>query len=54
MSDADCTARELGGARIVQASSIYEWRLWPERLDDELVRFLDAVWASQPGLRAVP
>jgi pimeloyl-ACP methyl ester carboxylesterase len=44
-SDADRTARELDGARLVTAGSIYEWRLRPSRLDDELARFLDDVWA---------
>lgn len=43
-SDADHVARELPGARIVEASSIAEWRLRPDRLDAELLRFLDEVW----------
>ncbi len=50
-SDADRTARELIGARLVTARSIYEWRLRPERLDAELAGFLDEVWA-QPVARA--
>jgi pimeloyl-ACP methyl ester carboxylesterase len=50
-SDADCTARELPGARLVSAASIYEWRLRPSRLNDELAAFLDHVW-SQPVARA--
>lgn len=44
-SDADRTARELCGARLVTANSIYEWRLKPERLDAHLIAFLDEVWA---------
>jgi pimeloyl-ACP methyl ester carboxylesterase len=44
--DADCTARELAGGRLVQAGSIYEWRLRPHRLDQELLKFLDEVWAA--------
>jgi pimeloyl-ACP methyl ester carboxylesterase len=48
-SDADRIARELPHARIVEASSIAEWRLRPERLTSELLAFLDEVWA----LRAV-
>lgn len=44
-SDADRTARELCGARLVTANSIYEWRLRPERLDAHLISFLDEVWA---------
>jgi len=45
-SDADTTARELSGARLVQAKSIYEWRVAPRRLNGELVRFLGEVWSS--------
>lgn len=45
-SDADRTARELNGARLVTAHSIYEWRLRPERLDGHLIAFLDEVWAQ--------
>ncbi len=44
-SDADTTARDLAGARLVQASSMYEWRVRPERLTRELCAFLDEVWA---------
>lgn len=44
-SDADTTARDLKGARLVQARSIYEWRLRPARLTAELGKFLDEVWA---------
>jgi pimeloyl-ACP methyl ester carboxylesterase len=44
-SDADRTARELTGARLVTARSIYEWRFRPDRLDAELTSFLDSVWA---------
>ena len=45
-SDADVMARELPNARIVEAHSILEWRLSPARLDAELLRFLDEVWAE--------
>jgi pimeloyl-ACP methyl ester carboxylesterase len=51
-SDADDIARELPNARLVQARSIAEWRLRPDRLDGELAAFLDEVWA-EPRLRAV-
>ena len=46
--DADVLARELPGARLLEARSIVEWRLAPSRLDAELCRFLDQVWA-RPG-----
>jgi pimeloyl-ACP methyl ester carboxylesterase len=45
-SDADRTARELVGARLLTASSIYEWRIRPRRLDHALADFLDEVWAE--------
>jgi hypothetical protein len=45
-SDADLTARELAGARLVEASSIMEWRMRPSRLDAELGDFLDEVWTA--------
>jgi len=44
-SDADRTARELSGARLVSAGSLYEWRFRPDRLDAVLAEFLDEVWA---------
>lgn len=43
-SDADRTARELLNARLVTASSMLEWRLHPDRLDRELLGFLEEVW----------
>jgi pimeloyl-ACP methyl ester carboxylesterase len=44
--DADVLTRELTRARLVEARSIVEWRVSPSRLDAELLRFLDEVWAS--------
>ena len=46
-SDADMLVDELPNARLVDANSILEWRLSPERLDDELASFLDQVYAEQ-------
>ena len=43
-SDADNTSRELPSARLLEAHSIYEWRVRPARLDNELAQFLDEVW----------
>jgi pimeloyl-ACP methyl ester carboxylesterase len=40
-SDSDMLVRELPNARLVQASSILELRLTPERLTSEIVRFVD-------------
>ena len=50
-SDSGMLLEELPNARLVEANSIFEWRLNPERLNDELSAFLDEVWA--PKLRAV-
>ena len=43
-SDAARTARELPNARLVTARSMFEWRLRPDRLDRELLGFLEKVW----------
>ena len=48
-SDADRTARELPRARVVEAKSISEWRLRPDRLNAELAAFLDEVWRNPPA-----
>jgi hypothetical protein len=41
-------AEELPNARLIEATSILEWRINPDRLDNELARFLDAVWEGKP------
>ncbi|HEU4727462.1 MAG TPA: alpha/beta hydrolase [Kofleriaceae bacterium] len=46
-SDADRIARELPNARLVTASSMLEWRIRPDRLDRELLSFLDEVWQAR-------
>jgi pimeloyl-ACP methyl ester carboxylesterase len=46
-SDSGMLAEELADARLVEASSILEWRLSPERLDAELAAFLDEVCAGR-------
>jgi pimeloyl-ACP methyl ester carboxylesterase len=50
-SDSDMLVAEMPNARLIDANSIFEWRLRPERLDDELADFLDAVYA-EPALAA--
>ncbi len=45
-SDSGMLAEELPGSRLIEASSILEWRLSPERLDNELANFLDQVWQA--------
>jgi pimeloyl-ACP methyl ester carboxylesterase len=43
-SDADMVVHEMPDARLVDANSILEWRISPNRLDGELADFLDEVW----------
>jgi pimeloyl-ACP methyl ester carboxylesterase len=47
-SDSGMLAEELPNARLIEANSILEWRISPERLDKELARFLEDVWAGRP------
>jgi pimeloyl-ACP methyl ester carboxylesterase len=51
-SDAGMLAEELPNGRIIEADSLVELRLKPERLTDELAAFLDEVWAAAPKRRA--
>jgi pimeloyl-ACP methyl ester carboxylesterase len=48
-SDSDMLVRELPNSRIVEASSILELRLTPERLTNEIVRFVDDCFAPTPA-----
>jgi pimeloyl-ACP methyl ester carboxylesterase len=50
-SDSGMLLEELPNARLVEASSILEWRIQPERLNAELSDFLEEVWKKP--LRAV-
>jgi pimeloyl-ACP methyl ester carboxylesterase len=45
-NDADQLVDEMPNARLVNANSILEWRINPDRLNDELAAFLDEVWAK--------
>ncbi len=45
-SDAGNLAEEIPNARLVNARSIVEWRIWPARLNGILERFLDEVYAE--------
>lgn len=51
-SDAGMLAEELPNARLIEADSLVELRLRPERLTDEIASFLDEVWAAKPRRRA--
>lgn len=45
-SDSDELVVELPRAELVDADSIFEWRLNPSRLDEELAQFLERVHSS--------
>jgi pimeloyl-ACP methyl ester carboxylesterase len=47
-SDSDMLVRELPGARLLQASSILELRLTPERLTNEIVDFIEQCFKPAP------
>jgi pimeloyl-ACP methyl ester carboxylesterase len=44
-SDSGMLAEELPNAQLIEANSILEWRLSPERLNAELTAFLEDVWS---------
>jgi pimeloyl-ACP methyl ester carboxylesterase len=46
-NDADELVAEMHNARLVNANSILEWRVSPERLNNELAAFLDEVWEQR-------
>ena len=48
-TDSDMLVEELPAARLVSAESIFEWRLNPGRLDDELASFVAEVYADEPA-----
>jgi pimeloyl-ACP methyl ester carboxylesterase len=48
-SDSGMLAEELANGRLIEADSILEWRLSPKRLNEELVAFLEEVWAPRLG-----
>ena len=47
-SDSDMLVRELPNARLVEASSILELRLTPERLTNEIVEFVERCFKPAP------
>jgi pimeloyl-ACP methyl ester carboxylesterase len=50
-SDAGMLADELPNGRLLQASSILELRLTPERLTNEIAAFLDECWKPKAARR---
>jgi pimeloyl-ACP methyl ester carboxylesterase len=51
-SDAGMLAEELPDGRLVEANSIIELRVRPERLTNLIAEFLDEVWAAPASKRA--
>ena len=47
-SDSDMLVSELPNARLVQASSVLELRLTPERLTSEIVRIVEECFKPAP------
>ncbi len=50
-SDAGLLAEELPDARLLEASSLLELRLAPQRLTDEIAGFVDGCWRPRPARR---
>jgi hypothetical protein len=53
-SDSDMLVRELPNARLVEASSILELRLTPERLTGEISEFVRECWHPKPQAEHAP
>ncbi len=51
-TDADHLTRQLRDARLVEARSIFELRLHPDRLTAEIAEFLDDTWSDDVERRA--
>jgi hypothetical protein len=53
-SDAGMLAKELPNARLLEADSLVELRMTPERLTDEIAAFLNEVWKSPRAVAKRP
>jgi pimeloyl-ACP methyl ester carboxylesterase len=51
-SDAGMLAEEMPNARLLEADSLLELRMNPERLTGEIASFLDELWAPRSASRA--
>ena len=51
-SDCDMLVEEMPRGRLVNAESIFEWRISPGRLDDELADFVTEVYAEETAATA--
>jgi pimeloyl-ACP methyl ester carboxylesterase len=50
-TDSDMLVEEMPRGRLVNAESIFEWRVNPGRLDDELAEFIETVYAEEQAER---
>jgi len=53
-SDAGMLAKEMPNARLLEANSLTELRMQPERLTGEIAKFLDEVWSTRAKRTARP
>jgi pimeloyl-ACP methyl ester carboxylesterase len=53
-SDSDALVHELPDARLIEAESLVELRLWPERLTREICDFVDECWKPRRAATAAP
>ncbi len=53
-SDAGMLAKEMQNARLLEANSLVELRMQPERLTGEIAAFLDEVWSTRAKRAAKP
>jgi pimeloyl-ACP methyl ester carboxylesterase len=53
-SDSGMLAEEMPNAHLVNANSILEWRLRPDRLTDEFSAWLDEIWTAPEATPARP
>jgi pimeloyl-ACP methyl ester carboxylesterase len=53
-SDAGMLAKEMQNARLLEANSLTELRMQPERLTGEIAKFLDEVWSRRAKRAAKP
>ena len=53
-SDAKMLAEELPNGRLIEADSLFELRLRPQRLTNEIAAFLDECWMPRRAGPAPP
>ena len=51
-SDADMLARELPNGRLIDANSLFELRMRPERLTARIAEFIGECWRGEPAASA--